>query len=81
MSGYSKKKFVIKTFKQPQQVDEAQAQRVWASLKAAIHQIHSQDASSLSFEELYRCAAMLRRTRAAAAPRAYHDCVYPPALA
>lgn len=57
MSGH-RKKFTIRQFKPPQQVDKNQAERVWNSLKAAIHQIHSQDASSLSFEQLYRCAAL-----------------------
>lgn len=45
---------MIKQYKQPAQVDPTQALRVWASLQSAIRQIHNQDASSLSFEELYR---------------------------
>lgn len=50
----TRKKFVIKQYKQPMTMDREAAQRTWHSLRDAIDQIHRQDASSLSFEELYR---------------------------
>jgi hypothetical protein len=31
-----------------------QARKIWAALRDAIREIHNQNASSLSFEELYR---------------------------
>ena len=48
-------KFVIKPYQQHQQMNKDGAMDTWASLDAAITQIHQQNASSLSFEELYRC--------------------------
>jgi len=50
------KKFVIKPFRPPCQLDKPQADEKWQLLKSAIQQIHSHNASSLSFEELYRNA-------------------------
>ena len=35
-------------------MDGGQAEDIWHQLRAAIQQIHDHDASSLSFEELYR---------------------------
>lgn len=51
-----KKKFVIKPFRPHCQMDSTQAQEIWKQLSSAIHEIHNQNASSLSFEELYRNA-------------------------
>lgn len=56
MSTRKREKFVISSYKQPAQMDNKTAQRVWGSLRSAISQIHNQDASLLSFEELYRFA-------------------------
>ena len=49
-------KFVIQPFKHTQQMDEDFANRTWQTLHDAIHEIHRQNASGLSFEELYRNA-------------------------
>ena len=49
-------KFVIQPFKHNQQMDEDYANRTWQTLHDAIHEIHRQNASGLSFEELYRNA-------------------------
>jgi hypothetical protein len=35
-------------------MDQQQAEEIWQQLRAAIKQIHNHNASSLSFEELYR---------------------------
>lgn len=51
-----KSKFVIKPFRPPNQLDKSAANEKWQLLKSAIDQIHSHNASSLSFEELYRNA-------------------------
>mmetsp|Transcript_16824 Transcript_16824/g.22614 ORF Transcript_16824/g.22614 Transcript_16824/m.22614 type:complete len:732 (-) Transcript_16824:417-2612(-) len=51
-----KEKFVIKPFRPHCQMDNNQAQEIWQDLSLAIHEIHNQNASSLSFEELYRNA-------------------------
>lgn len=37
-------------------MDAAQAKEIWSGLARAIDEIHNQDASLLSFEELYRNA-------------------------
>jgi hypothetical protein len=39
-------------------MDQHQAEEIWQQLRAAIQQIHNHNASSLSFEELYRCASL-----------------------
>ena len=52
----SKRSFSIQSFRQQQGIDHAAAQRLWTSLRTAIGQIYNQNASSLSFEELYRNA-------------------------
>mmetsp|Transcript_18808 Transcript_18808/g.44658 ORF Transcript_18808/g.44658 Transcript_18808/m.44658 type:complete len:737 (+) Transcript_18808:84-2294(+) len=49
-------KFVIQPFKHNQQMDEEYANKTWQTLHNAIHEIHKQNASGLSFEELYRNA-------------------------
>ena len=51
-----KTKFVIHPFKHNQQMDEDYANRTWQTLHDAIREIHRQNASGLSFEELYRNA-------------------------
>ncbi|CAD7965133.1 unnamed protein product [Amoebophrya sp. A120] len=43
-------------FRSGDPMNKRDAENVWASLKAAIHQIHQHNASTLSFEELYRNA-------------------------
>jgi len=52
----SKRKFTIKPFKHHMQMDITQARATWSSLSMAIDEIHSRNASQLSFEELYRNA-------------------------
>ena len=56
MSGAKKGKFMIKPFWPNAQMDEKQADKNWALLESAITEIHRHNASSLSFEELYRTA-------------------------
>ena len=51
-----KKKFVIKPFRPRNHMDTAAAQTIWQALARAIDEIHQKNASSLSFEELYRNA-------------------------
>ena len=50
------KKFVIKNFKSAVTMDNIQAKKVWESLQVAIYEIYNKNASTLSFEELYRNA-------------------------
>lgn len=51
----SKRTFSIQSFRQNNQsVDAAAARRLWQSLENAIREIYNQNASQLSFEELYR---------------------------
>ena len=50
------RKFTIKPFRTYVQMDEAGARRIWSDLASAIDEIHNRNASSLSFEELYRNA-------------------------
>jgi cullin 3 len=52
----SRKNFSIQAFRQQPGVDQAAAQKLWSSLRTAIGEIYCQNASSLSFEELYRNA-------------------------
>ena len=52
MSG--KKKFVIKPFRPQNQWNRQKAEATLAALRKAIQEIHNQNASLLSFEELYR---------------------------
>eukprot|EP00929_Paragymnodinium_shiwhaense_P119379 TRINITY_DN91272_c0_g1_i1.p1 TRINITY_DN91272_c0_g1~~TRINITY_DN91272_c0_g1_i1.p1 ORF type:complete len:769 (+),score=209.87 TRINITY_DN91272_c0_g1_i1:168-2474(+) len=46
----------IRQFRSGDPMDEKESNRTWECLKHAIHQIHNHNASSLSFEELYRNA-------------------------
>ncbi|KAI9916821.1 hypothetical protein PsorP6_016926 [Peronosclerospora sorghi] len=48
------KKLVIKPYRQHLGIDQACAQEIWSSLRTAIYEIFSHNASLLSFEELYR---------------------------
>eukprot|EP00903_Cladosiphon_okamuranus_P018135 g16689.t1 len=52
----SKGKFVIKPPRPRNHMDERAAQVIWDLLSTAIGEIHNKNASSLSFEELYRNA-------------------------
>uniref|UniRef100_A0A7S2W0A7 Cullin family profile domain-containing protein n=1 Tax=Rhizochromulina marina TaxID=1034831 RepID=A0A7S2W0A7_9STRA len=51
-----KKKLVIKPFRPHSQMDRNQAEATWSQLRTAIKHIHNRNASTLSFEELYRNA-------------------------
>jgi hypothetical protein len=51
-----KAKFVIKPFRPDVTWDRNRAVATWNALKHAISEIHHQNASALSFEELYRNA-------------------------
>jgi hypothetical protein len=64
-------KFQIQPFKHNQQMDEDYANRTWQTLHDAIREIHRQNASGLSFEELYRNAynMVLHKCAAAVARR------------
>ena len=53
MSG-KKPKITIKPFRHQVQMDPDYANKTWKLLSTAIHEIHKQNASGLSFEELYR---------------------------
>ena len=55
-SGGGRTKFIIPPFRQSQAMDEEYANRTWQTLHNAIQEIHRQNASGLSFEELYRNA-------------------------
>eukprot|EP00727_Mastigamoeba_balamuthi_P013771 m51a1_g9016 putative cullin c (746) ;mRNA; r:171252-174367 len=52
----SKKKVMIKPFRSQVQMDAQFADKTWKLLRSAIIEIHRQNASGLSFEELYRNA-------------------------
>jgi len=52
----SARKFTIKPFRSYTQMDSASAQNTFASLASAMDEIHNRNASTLSFEELYRNA-------------------------
>lgn len=56
------KKLVIKPYRQNMGMDVARAQEIWASLRKAIDEIFSHNASLLSFEELYRCVSLVFHT-------------------
>ena len=56
MSDGAKGKFVIKPFRPSVQMNHERATQIWEALHAAIREIHNKNASSLSFEELYRNA-------------------------
>lgn len=57
------KKLVIKPYRQSMGMDLARAQAIWASLRDAINEIFSHNASQLSFEELYRYEAPQKMPR------------------
>lgn len=61
-----KKKFVIRPFRPQVHMNANSAERIWGALKSAINEIHNKNASSLSFEELYRCVPHARCSPAAA---------------
>ena len=48
MSG----KFVVRNYKSQHHLDESSARAIWESLRSAINEIYSHNASKLSFEEL-----------------------------
>lgn len=48
------RKFVLKPYKPALVLDQPQAVELWLKLQNAIGRIYSQEASQLSFEELYR---------------------------
>lgn len=50
------KKFKIEPFKHPLKLDPNYAENTWKLLESAIQEINNQNASGLSFEELYRNA-------------------------
>ena len=52
-------KFVIKPYQSHATMTKEGAHETWQQLDSAITQIHDQNASSLSFEELYRQRATL----------------------
>lgn len=54
MSQTQTKKFLIKPFKNTGGMDVSSAQKTWESLSKAIDEIYNKNASTLSFEELYR---------------------------
>ncbi|CAK9101449.1 Cullin-3 (CUL-3) (Cullin-C) [Durusdinium trenchii] len=56
MSSLGAKKPGIRQFRSGDPMDEKESNRTWECLRHAIHQIHQHNASSLSFEELYRNA-------------------------
>lgn len=49
------RKFVIPPFRPNVHMDSSNAERIWGALRAAIQEIYNKNASSLSYEELYRC--------------------------
>ena len=55
-SSSSSRKFTIKPFRSYTQMDSASAQSTFSSLASAMDEIHNRNASTLSFEELYRNA-------------------------
>ena len=61
----SQRKFTIKPFRSYTQMDTTSAQQTFASLASAMDEIHNRNASTLSFEELYRNAYNLYYTNTA----------------
>lgn len=49
------KKFMLKPYKTNIALDQHGAVELWLKLQGAILKIYEQQASQLSFEELYRC--------------------------
>ena len=56
----SAKKIVIKPFRPNVSMNKEQAQKIWEALAHAIQEIHNQNSSQLSFEELYRLVSSSR---------------------
>lgn len=54
MSNGKKRNFQIEAFKHSVIMDPRYADHTWNVLEHAIHEIYNQNASTLSFEELYR---------------------------
>ncbi|KAI5381514.1 Cullin-3B [Lathyrus oleraceus] len=54
MSNQRKRNFQIEAFKHRVIMDPRYAEHTWKILEHAIHEIYDKNASSLSFEELYR---------------------------
>jgi len=54
--GSRGQRFTIQPFRHAFQMDEEHADKTWKTLHDAIQEIHKQNASGLSFEELYRNA-------------------------
>jgi hypothetical protein len=48
------KKLVIKPYRQTMSMGTTRAEEIWQSLRKAIEEIFSHNASQLSFEEIYR---------------------------
>ena len=59
MKKKSSQKFVIKPFRANVHMDTSTADKIWSALQLAIGEIHNKNASTLSFEELYRQAYSL----------------------
>ncbi len=55
------KKFVLKPYKTSLVLDQHQAVELWLKLQQAIGRIHNQEASQLSFEELYRYVCLFHK--------------------
>ncbi|KAJ3700553.1 hypothetical protein LUZ61_004258 [Rhynchospora tenuis] len=56
MNSQRRKNFKIEAFKHKVELDPKYAERTWKVLEHAIHEIYNNNASRLSFEELYRSA-------------------------
>ena len=56
MAANRRERFVIAPFRHNSQMNEEFATQTWETLHRAIHEINKQNASALSFEELYRNA-------------------------
>ena len=54
-SSTANTKFSLHPYKPVATVDQARAVEIWLKLQHAIGKIYKQEASQLSFEELYRC--------------------------
>jgi cullin 3 len=54
MNSQRRKNFKIEAFKHKVELDPKYADRTWKVLEHAIHEIYNNNASRLSFEELYR---------------------------
>lgn len=59
MNSQRRKIFKIEAFKHKVEHDPKYAERTWKVLEHAIHEIYNNNASRLSFEELYRFVSLL----------------------